>query len=62
MQLQKSKLSDNVSLIKDIDYITAQKSMYYKYIIKHIGDSLERVGRIHTEQNHALYCSIIGSK
>ena len=38
----KKELGDNVSLIKDIDRITSQKSMYDKYIIKHIRDSLER--------------------
>ena len=58
----KKELGDNVILIKDIYRITAQNSMYDKYIIKHIRDTLERHGSSHSEQNHALYCSIIGSK
>ena len=58
----KKELGDNLSLIKDIYRTTSQKSMYDKYIMKHIKDSLERHAIRHIEQNHASYCAIIGSK
>ena len=51
-----------MSLIKNIDRITAQKSIYDKYIVEQCTDSLELHGISHAEQNLFFHCIIIVSK